>query len=72
MHEKERHKVILSAIENRPVATVSELVSMTAASEATIRRDIATLHLAKKVRRVRGGCGIHQPAINHRSGRQAP
>ena len=55
MHELERHNVILSAVENRPVVTVAELASMTTASDATIRRDIATLHLAKKVRRVRGG-----------------
>ena len=70
MHEKERHKVILSAIESRPVVTVSELVSMTAASEATIRRDIATLHLAKKVRRVRGGVeSINPPPITGLAGR---
>lgn len=55
MHEKERHKIILATVENKPVATVGELVQMTATSEATIRRDIATLHLAKQVRRVRGG-----------------
>ncbi len=55
MHESERHRVILSATEGRPVATVTDLVTLTGASEATIRRDIATLHLQKKLRRVRGG-----------------
>ncbi len=55
MHELERHNVILSAVENRPVVTVAELAAMTTASDATIRRDITTLHLANKVRRVRGG-----------------
>ena len=45
MHEKERHRIILSAIQDRPVATVGEICDLTGASEATIRRDIATLHL---------------------------
>ncbi len=70
MHEKERQKIILSAVENRPVVTVAELVSMTAASEATIRRDIATLHLAKQVRRVRGGVeSIAPPQVTGLAGR---
>jgi DeoR family transcriptional regulator, ulaG and ulaABCDEF operon transcriptional repressor len=55
MHESERHRVILSAIEGRPVVTVADLVTLTGSSEATIRRDIATLHVQKKLRRVRGG-----------------
>lgn len=55
MHETERQRIILSAVQERPVATVLELVTLTGASEATIRRDIATLHVQKKLRRVRGG-----------------
>lgn len=55
MHESERHRLILSAVQDRPVATVPDLVVLTGASEATIRRDIATLHIQKKLRRVRGG-----------------
>ncbi len=55
MHESERHTIILSAIEGRPVVTVADLVTLTGASEATIRRDIANLHIQKKLRRVRGG-----------------
>ena len=55
MHEKERHHIILSAVQERPVATVIELCELTGASEATVRRDIATLHMEKKLRRVRGG-----------------
>jgi DeoR family ulaG and ulaABCDEF operon transcriptional repressor len=55
MHESERHRIILSAIEGRPVVTVADLVSLTGASEATIRRDIAALHVQKRLRRVRGG-----------------
>ncbi|SIN99403.1 DeoR/GlpR family DNA-binding transcription regulator [Vannielia litorea] len=62
MHEKERHRVILSAVQDRPVATVSELVALTGSSEATIRRDIATLHMAKRLRRVRGGAEAVGPS----------
>jgi DeoR family ulaG and ulaABCDEF operon transcriptional repressor len=55
MHERERHDVILATVQDSPVATVQRLVELTQSSEATIRRDIAALHLQKKVRRVRGG-----------------
>jgi DeoR family ulaG and ulaABCDEF operon transcriptional repressor len=55
MHESERHRIILSTVEGRPVVTVADLVTLTGASEATIRRDIAALHVQKKLRRVRGG-----------------
>ncbi|MEE3359778.1 MAG: DeoR/GlpR family DNA-binding transcription regulator [Pseudomonadota bacterium] len=61
MHEKERHGVILSAVQDRPVVTVIELCSLTGASEATIRRDIAALHVAKKLKRVRGGAEALAP-----------
>lgn len=61
MHEKERHRIILSAVEERPVVTVQELVKLTSSSEATIRRDIATLHVQKKIRRVRGGAELINP-----------
>lgn len=62
MHESERHRIILSSIEGRPVATVADLVTLTGASEATIRRDIAALHLQKKLRRVRGGAESVSPS----------
>ena len=55
MHELERQKIILSAVQEKPVATVTELVALTNSSEATIRRDISSLHVEKKLRRVRGG-----------------
>ncbi|MEN0001888.1 MAG: DeoR/GlpR family DNA-binding transcription regulator [Pseudomonadota bacterium] len=61
MHEKERHRIIMSAVQERPVATVVDLCSLTGASEATIRRDIATLHVQQKLRRVRGGAEAMTP-----------
>ena len=64
MHETERHRIILSAVRERPVATVAELVSLTGSSEATIRRDIATLEEQQKLRRVRGGAEALTPSAS--------
>ena len=61
MHERERQRVLLSAVEERPVVTVQDLVEMTGASEATIRRDISALALEGRVRKVRGGAEALQP-----------
>jgi DeoR family ulaG and ulaABCDEF operon transcriptional repressor len=70
MHEKERHRIILSSVQEKPVVTVQELVDLTEASEATIRRDIAALHLQKRLRRVRGGAeGITPPQFVGLAGR---
>ncbi|MET1414330.1 DeoR/GlpR family DNA-binding transcription regulator [Roseibium sp. HPY-6] len=70
MHEKERHRIILSAVQDRPVVTVQELVALTDSSEATIRRDIAQLHVQKKLRRVRGGAeSTHPPQFVGLAGR---
>jgi DeoR family ulaG and ulaABCDEF operon transcriptional repressor len=62
MHEIERHRIIVSEVADRPVVTVGQLVELTGASEATIRRDIAALHVSGKLRRVRGGAeALHPP-----------
>jgi DeoR family ulaG and ulaABCDEF operon transcriptional repressor len=55
MHEIDRHRVILSAVQDRSVVTVPDLCALTGASEATIRRDINTLDETQKLKRVRGG-----------------
>ena len=70
MHEKERHRIIISAVQEKPVVTVTELVELTDSSEATIRRDIAALHVQKKLRRVRGGAeALHPPQFVGLAGR---
>jgi len=61
MHEKERHRIILSAVQDRPVVSVADLCALTGASEATIRRDVGALHVQKKLRRVRGGAEAVNP-----------
>ena len=73
MHEKERHRIILSAVQERPVVTVQEMVDLTSSSEATIRRDIAALHVQKRLRRVRGGAeAISPPQVIGLAGRPVP
>lgn len=61
MHEAERQRVILAAVQTRAVVTVAELCDVTGSSEATIRRDIASLHVRGEVRRVRGGVEAVNP-----------
>ena len=64
MHESERHRLILSVLQEKPLATVKELVDLTKSSEATIRRDIGAMHAEKKLRKIRGGAeALHAPAI---------
>ena len=65
MHERERHDLIVAAVQDIPVATVQRLVELTGSSEATVRRDIAALHIQKKVRRVRGGAVALSPPPSH-------
>jgi DeoR family transcriptional regulator, ulaG and ulaABCDEF operon transcriptional repressor len=70
MHEKERQRAILNAVRDRPVVTVKEIVDLTGASEATIRRDIAALDNQKRLRRVHGGAeAINPPQIFGLAGR---
>lgn len=70
MHERERHRVILSVVQDRAVVTVIDLCHLTGASEATVRRDISTLHMQQKVRRVRGGVeAMHPPQFVGLAGR---
>lgn len=70
MHEKERHNAILSAVREKPVVTVKEVVDLTGASEATIRRDIADLEQRKLLKRVHGGAeALNPPQVSGLIGR---
>ena len=70
MHESERHRLILSVLREKPVATVRELVLLTESSEATIRRDVAVLHREKKLRKMRGGVeALNAPLTTGLAGR---
>ncbi len=70
MHEIERHRIILGEVADRPVVTVAQLVELTGASEATVRRDISGLHTQGRLRRVRGGAeALHPPQMVGIAGR---
>ncbi|WP_279481696.1 DeoR/GlpR family DNA-binding transcription regulator [Aureimonas sp. SK2] len=62
MHERERQRMILSALKGRSVGTVQEFAALTGASEATIRRDIQALSTARRLRKVRGGAEALAPS----------
>ncbi|UYP24221.1 DeoR/GlpR family DNA-binding transcription regulator [Bacillus velezensis] len=51
----ERHQLIIDQIEKRDVVKIQELISMTNASESTIRRDLSTLEERGFLKRVHGG-----------------
>lgn len=70
MHERERQRIILSAVQEKPFITIQDIAELTEASEATIRRDIASMHVQGKLRRVRGGAeAIHPPQQTALAGR---
>ncbi|WGD60053.1 DeoR/GlpR family DNA-binding transcription regulator [Bacillus velezensis] len=51
----ERYQLIMDQIEKRDVVKIQELISMTNASESTIRRDLSTLEERGFLKRVHGG-----------------
>ena len=55
MHERERWQVILTQVRGRGIVRVQELMAVTGASPATLRRDFAKLEEMGQVRRVHGG-----------------
>ena len=55
MHERERWQVILTQVRERGVMSVRELMPITQASSATLRRDLTKLEELGQVRRVHGG-----------------
>lgn len=61
MRETDRRSAILEAMAGRPVVPVRELVRLTGASSATLRRDLAKLEEEGLVRRVHGGISAPAP-----------
>lgn len=55
MHERERWQLILSRLKDRGIVQVADLVALTGASVATLRRDLAKLEDTGQLRRVHGG-----------------
>jgi DeoR family transcriptional regulator, ulaG and ulaABCDEF operon transcriptional repressor len=55
MHERERWQLILTRLRDRGIVRVTDLVGVTGASVATLRRDLAKLEDSDQLRRVHGG-----------------
>jgi DeoR family transcriptional regulator, ulaG and ulaABCDEF operon transcriptional repressor len=55
MHQGERERVILRALEGRAVVSIGELTALLDASEATVRRDLSELEQRGLLARVHGG-----------------
>jgi DeoR family ulaG and ulaABCDEF operon transcriptional repressor len=55
MHERERWQIILTQVRDRGVMSVRDLMPITGASSATLRRDLTKLEELGQVRRVHGG-----------------
>lgn len=55
MHERERWQLILTRLRERGIVRVADLVGVTGASVATLRRDLAKLEDSGQLRRVHGG-----------------
>src|SRR5205809_5301948 len=63
MLERERHALILKLVNERSIVSVTDLVVLLAASEATIRRDINTMAERGEIRRIRGGAEAIRPRL---------
>lgn len=61
MLERERHTIILKLVNDRSIVSVTDLVGLLDASEATIRRDINALAEQGTLRRIRGGAEAVSP-----------
>lgn len=61
MIERERHRMILKLLASRSIVSVTELVELLGASEASIRRDISTLAELGQIKRIRGGAESLHP-----------
>jgi DeoR family ulaG and ulaABCDEF operon transcriptional repressor len=55
MHYRQRQRAIVGLLRQQPLVTVRELTQRLAASEATVRRDIARLAAHGALKRVHGG-----------------
>jgi DeoR family ulaG and ulaABCDEF operon transcriptional repressor len=61
MLEAERHRLILKLLQERSIISITELVEIVGASDATIRRDVTALAEGGQLRRVRGGAEAVHP-----------
>ena len=55
MHERERWHIILTKLRERGIVRIADLSTLTGASVATLRRDLAKLEDSGQLRRIHGG-----------------
>ena len=63
MLEKQRHQLIISALDETEFLSVKDLCSQLKSSEATIRRDLVKLAALDKIRKIRGGAQVKENAV---------
>jgi DeoR family ulaG and ulaABCDEF operon transcriptional repressor len=61
MLEAERHRLILKLVQERSIVSITDLVEMIGASDATLRRDVNALAEGGRLRRIRGGVEALNP-----------
>jgi DeoR family ulaG and ulaABCDEF operon transcriptional repressor len=61
MIEAERHRLIRRLVDERSIVSLTELVEILGASEATVRRDIGALAERGEITRIRGGAESLRP-----------
>src|SRR5487761_1452470 len=61
MIEAERHRLIKKLVDERSIVSLSDLVEILCASEATVRRDISALAERGQINRIRGGAESLSP-----------
>jgi len=61
MLEAERQKLILKIVQERSIVSISDLVEMLEASDATLRRDVNAMAERGEIRRIRGGAEAIRP-----------
>src|ERR1700730_19279991 len=61
MLEAERQKLILKIVQERSIVSISDLVEMLDASDATLRRDVNAMAERGELRGIRGGAEAIRP-----------
>jgi DeoR family ulaG and ulaABCDEF operon transcriptional repressor len=61
MIEAERHRIIRKIVDERSIVSLSDLVEILGASEATVRRDIGAMAERGEITRIRGGAESIRP-----------
>jgi DeoR family ulaG and ulaABCDEF operon transcriptional repressor len=61
MIEAERHRIIRKLVDERSIVSLSDLVEILGASEATVRRDIGAMAERGEITRIRGGAESVRP-----------